>query len=126
MPAYNVKYGGDITTFLRSKDPTPVRWAALWSDVQAANFPERAGAIARQIELTHPALIGLEEMAIFRAQDPGDSYNLDPLAGPLGYGPGATPAADVAIDFLVILEDSLAARGLSYDVAASQINFDIE
>ena len=123
---YNVKDGGDIVAFLRSTDPTPVRWATQWSDIQATNFRERAGAIARQIELTSPALIGLEEMSLFRTQDPADPYNLDPAAGPLGYGPGATAATNIALDYLAILLDSLAARGLSYYVAASQNNFDIE
>lgn len=115
---WNVKFGGDLVGLVGSLsdvNAAPRRMAKLWDDVQASNFPERAGVIARQIAATSPALIGLEEMAYFRIQDPGDA-----ITG------GATPATNVVLDFLRILQDSLAGRGLSYRVAASQENADLE
>jgi hypothetical protein len=108
----NLKFGGSLTEFAGSTDPVPVRWAKLWADVQAFDFPERAGTFAREIAETSPALVGLQEVPLFRTQTPSDG--------------GTTPATGVLMDFLSILEDSLAARGLSYRVAAVNATTDVE
>lgn len=76
------------------------------------DFPERAEALAAEIEATRPELIGLQEAILVRSQFPAD-------------GP-ATPATDVELDFVEILLDALTARGLHYEVVVQSINFDQE
>lgn len=86
-----------------------------WQSVQDTDFHERAEAIADEIDAARPSLVGLQEAALYRIQSPGDL-----LAG------GDTPATEVAYDFVEILRDALADRGLAYDVAVSQDNLDVE
>jgi endonuclease/exonuclease/phosphatase family metal-dependent hydrolase len=76
------------------------------------NFHERAVALAAEIEATRPDLIGLQEAVLVRTQSPPD-------------GP-ATPATTVELDYVQILLDALAARGLQYEVVVQSINFDAE
>lgn len=88
----------------------------LWETVQKTDFPKRAEAIADEIAAAQPQLIGLQEAALWRVQEQGDWY----LPG------GGTPATDVKYDFIQILIDELAERGLSYKVASSVQETDIE
>ena len=81
--------------------------------VRASDFHARAEAIADQAARTRPEVIGLQEVSLFRSQDPAD------------FAP--TPnATHVEIDFLQILLSALAARGLHYDPVAVVQNVDIE
>ena len=86
--------------------------AVVYQAYFARNFPERAAALAAEIEATRPDLIGLQEAILVRTQSPPD-------------GP-ATPATTVALDFVQILLDALAARGLDYKVVVQSNNFDVE
>jgi hypothetical protein len=85
---------------------------AAYEHVLATDFPTRAAAIAREVERTHPALIGLQEVAWFR------SASFD------GFGP--PHATTTEVDFLQITLDALAARGLPYAAAAVIENGDAE
>src|SRR5262249_30306803 len=69
--------------------------------VLATDFQERAQALAVEIEAIQPDLIGLQEVALYRSQFPAD------------FSP-APNATTVELDFLQILLDALAARGLHY------------
>lgn len=64
------------------------------------DFPTRASAVADEVAATQPDLIGLQEVSNW-------------MATPLGK-PTATPPS---FDFLTILLDALAAKGLDYSVA---------
>lgn len=86
--------------------------AAVYQGYFARNFPERAAALAVEIEAKRPDLIGLQEAILVRTQSPPD-------------GP-ATPATTVALDYVQILLDALAARGLHYEVVVQSPNFDAE
>lgn len=88
------------------------RVAAVYSGYFARNFPERAAALADEAASTRPELIALQEAVLVRTQTPAD-------------GP-ATPATEVALDFVQMVLDALAARGLGYQVVAQSINFDAE
>lgn len=114
---YNVYYGAPIQELAQVTDPTliPFKAAELFGIVQATDFRERAGAIADQIERVRPHLIGLQEVTLYRMQSPGDF-----LAG------NPQPAQTVVFDYLDILSDTLAARGLSYVAAAQVLTFDVE
>lgn len=75
----------------------------FWDQVQATDFPARAAALADEIGMTDPHLVGLQEVARYTILD----------------GSGAPQGQ---VDFLPILLDALAARGLDYQVAARQDN----
>jgi hypothetical protein len=113
---YNVYYGTDPTPLLTAPlDQVPFVAAGVWATVQQTNFPARAGVLAGLIASRRPHLVGLQEAAVYRLQHPGDA----------AFG-GATPATVVVYDFLTLLVDSLAARGMHYVVAAADSTTDVE
>ncbi|WP_197473747.1 hypothetical protein, partial [Oleiphilus sp. HI0066] len=116
----NVYLGADIFPVLAAaQDPDPLAVPLAVTEVfqtaQATNFPERAGALADEIVSRKPHVIGLQEVSIWSTQIPGDFLIGNPAQ-----------ASDVVYDFLEILMANLEARGLSYEVAASVDNADIE
>lgn len=76
-----------------------------YNNVLASNYAERADAVAAEIARARPDVVGLQEVILLRTQTPSDGQ--------------ATPAADVQLDYLRLLLDALAARGLRYGIAAS-------
>lgn len=116
----NLYLGGDLFTLL---DPACEGDAIVgcvaqlyFGSVVASDIPGRMGAVAEEIEANDPDLIGLQEVSLYRTQTPSDY-----LTGTL------TPnASNVTFDFLQILQDSLAARGLDYEVVATNTNADVE
>ena len=82
--------------------------AAAYVEVQQSNVPERAAALAKEIEATQPQLVGLQEVSIWRT-------------GPL-FGPATT----VTYDALQSLLDALEARGLHYYPVAILKEFEAE
>ncbi len=84
--------------------------AADYQNVIATDFPQRADALAAEIAQAGPALVGLEEVALWRTQFP--------------YNPAALPQT-VSYDFLQILLDALAAHGMHYTTVAEQANYDV-
>ena len=86
----------------------------VWRTVRKTNFPARARLLAREIKRTRPAVIGLQEVALWRR-------------GPSGVTDGpATPAHHVVYDFMKLLQRRLRRAGLHYRVAAHQRNSDVE
>lgn len=113
---WNVYYGTDATPLLSAPtDQVPFVAASVWALARQTNLPARAGALARAIAARRPHLVGVEEAAIYRLQHPGDA----------AFG-GSQPATQVVYDFLALLADSLAARGLQYVVAAADSTTDVE
>lgn len=86
--------------------------AAVYQGYHTRNFAERAAALAAEIDAARPDLIGLQEAVLIRTQSPAD-------------GP-ATPATTVDLDFVEILLDALAARGLRYEIVVQAAGWDIE
>lgn len=129
----NLYLGADIFQVLlaaENPDPelkgldVPVAVAELFQTVQYTNFPERADAIAKEIWITRPHLIGLQEVSKWYIQSPGDFLILKP--GGAVPNLGHRPAEEPIYDYLAILMDKLAARGLHYEVAVSIKNADVE
>ena len=117
--SYNVYWGAQVEELLTT-DPSqiPMVAAGLWGDVQKTNFPERAAAIAKQIEFADAHVVGLQEIAVYRF-DQESGYELG----------GELPPPDaeyVVLDFLQVLTDVLEARGLYYTAASKSENLDIE
>jgi endonuclease/exonuclease/phosphatase family metal-dependent hydrolase len=78
--------------------------ARIYATVQYTNFPQRAEAIADEIQQQAPDLIGLQEVSKWTTG-------------------GANPPA--GYDFLAILENDLKARGLHYSTASIAHNANI-
>ena len=112
----NLYLGADIFAVVEG-DPRgiPLRVTQAWQHIQMMNFPERAGRIAEEVEATSPALIALQEVPLYRIDPAGDAV----------FG-GTNPATVVALDYLTTLRRALAARGLCYNVAASNLLTDAE
>lgn len=84
--------------------------AADYNNVIATNFPQRADALAAEIAQSGPALVGLQEVALWRTQFP--------------YNPASLPQT-VSYDFLQILLDALTAHGMHYTTVVAQDNYDV-
>ena len=90
--------------------------AGIYNDVQTSDIPGRMAAVADEIMEHEPDLVGLQEVATFFIQDPGDQLP----------GQDGTQATDVAFNLLELLEAELLNRGLAYSVAATNVNIDTE
>lgn len=114
---YNVYVGSDLLGLFSITDLTlvPGEVARVYDNVMAADFPARAAAIARSVKEHEPHLIGLQEISLVRR----DSMPQDQIWNPPN-------AADVVLDYLAILQDALRAESLTYEVAATVLNSDIE
>ena len=106
----NAEFSGVATA--RSLPDLLMKVAGVYTGYHTRNFPERAAALAAEIEATRPDLIGLQEAVLVRIQSPPD-------------GP-ATAAQTVVLDYVQLLLDALAARGLAYEVVAQSIGWDVE
>ena len=85
---------------------------SAYNRVQATNFGERVDSIADEIQDTQPHLIGLQEAILVRTQIPSDGLE--------------TPATNIKLDYLQILINTLAKRGLIYEPIVVQVSTDIE
>jgi endonuclease/exonuclease/phosphatase family metal-dependent hydrolase len=112
----NLYLGAEIVAIAGAEDPLAAANAA-WAGVQATRFPDRAAAIAREIDQADPDVIALQEVTTWSLGDP-----LACLAG----GPVPPVASDVYQDFLSILLGALERRGLHYEVAARITSMDAE
>lgn len=88
------------------------RVAAVYQGYVSRDFHKRGEAIAAEIAAARPELVGLQEAILVRTQFPPDGT--------------ASPATTVAFDYVQILRDALAARGLRYEVVAQAIGLDVE
>lgn len=117
VETHNLYVGFDITTLLTAPNLPALAQAvtAGYASVQATDFASRADQLAHEIATTHPDLVGLQEVATYYVQTPGDSLTAHP-----------TPATTVTIDFLQLLLGSLEARGQHYHAVAIVRNTDAE
>jgi endonuclease/exonuclease/phosphatase family metal-dependent hydrolase len=113
----NLYLGASLTPAINAGSPVQLAIAGtqIWNTVLATDFPERAKVLAKEIADADPALIGLQEAAIWRTGIPD---------GPPIFG--GTPAEDVVFDYLQTLLDELEAIGAPYVVVYSQQEADLE
>jgi len=114
----NVYVGGNVDRVIEETDPdlVPVQVAITFAEVMSTDFEYRAEALVDEIEKAQPHLIGLQEISLIRYQSPSDF--VDGV-----YIPNATL---VFWDYLDILMNTLANRGLDYYVAGIVQNADVE
>jgi len=114
LMTWNIYQGADLSPLFNATTPSEFVTAvgSAYNRFQATNFGERADSIADKIQETRPDLIGLQEVILLRTQIPSD--------GPV------TPATNITLDYLQILIDTLAERGLIYEPIVVQNGTDIE
>lgn len=104
---YNVYLGADLVPLFGKSGPDLVAAAAdVYAHVVQTDFPARAGAIAHQMAMTQPDVVGLQEVALWQTA---------PLANPT--------ALTTTYDFLELLLAATRAHGLAYRAVASNPNF---
>lgn len=101
----NLYLGADLTPLVRAGTPQEVGVAVeqILGQVIASDPPRRMAWVADEIAAQRPDVIGLQEAALWEIQ---------------------TPTGEVTYDFVQLILDALAAKGLNYEVAVSQTNFD--
>jgi endonuclease/exonuclease/phosphatase family metal-dependent hydrolase len=114
LMTWNIYQGTDLSPLFNATTPSEFVSAvgSAYNRLQATAFGERADSLADEIQKTRPDLIGLQEVILLRTQIPSD-------------GP-ATPATNISLDYLQILIDTLAERGLTYEPIVVQNGSDIE
>ena len=112
MMTRNLYLGADLTPVMNAASPQEIPGAVgeAWNRIVLNDFPARADAIAREIQSTRPDVVGLQEVAKFRIQSPGDFLVGNPQA-----------ATAVEYDYLLLLLDALEARGLRYTIASVRL-----
>lgn len=111
----NVLHGANFTPVIgaiASGDPDAIisTSATAYQEVQASLYSERANAIAAEIQAANAALVGLQEVGLFRSGAFNDT----------------AAATQVEQDYLDTLMNSLSARGLNYTAVVVQENVDME
>jgi hypothetical protein len=97
-------------------DQLPTVVAESWEDFLTNRPEDRMAAIAGEIALLRPHLVGLQEVTRIYEQSPSDTV----------LGQLAPNATDEYVNFLAVLLHELASRGLDYEVAAEKLGADIE
>lgn len=106
---WNIYVGTNVDVVLSVSDPNEVPFAvaAAYDTVYLTDFPARAMQIAKIIGQNQPHMIGLQEVSLIERYEPGNS---DPVE---------------SLNYLEILLNALAQRGLNYYLADSIHNADV-
>jgi endonuclease/exonuclease/phosphatase family metal-dependent hydrolase len=119
----NVFLGADLSPVIQAQGIAQAIDGAgtVWNEFQSTRFPDRALPLAREIKRSKADLVGLQEVALWRKQEPSDGG-----APPISPIPTAMPATEVEQDFLAILRQALKKVGAKYRVVVVQNEFDAE
>ena len=114
----NLYVGGDVAQLLVIKDKPLDEIVqsveTLFETIANSQFTRRARAIAREIKMTNPDVINLQEVALVKT-------------GPVDFTSNFKTNADCTeFDFLEDVKEALEEQGLSYEVAIEAKNLDIE
>ena len=110
----NLYLGTDLAPIFAAPNQLALLAAAgtRWAQVQANDFPARAEAMADEIATAEPDLVGLQEGMLYRTDFPPD-------------GP-TSAAGTTVIEFVELLKEALARRGLDYDAVSTFTGTDVE
>ena len=125
----NLYVGADVFRIFEGAPCGPFQSVyQIFETVQATNFPERAEAIADIVMREKPHVIGLQEVSLIRTQSPADGAIIVEGSPPNQTFRFLPNAESVVYDYLQLLMDALAARGLDYVAVedATSWNADIE
>lgn len=113
----NLYLGADIFRLVEAaENPASIPYvvAEVYQTMLYTNFWARAEAIADEMARNKPDVIGLQEVSTFYIQTPGDFMDGNPKQ-----------AETVVIDFYLVLDAALKARGMKYQ-AFKVTNADVE
>jgi endonuclease/exonuclease/phosphatase family metal-dependent hydrolase len=118
----NLYIGGGIDRIM-ALDPSDPNYltelvttvTGIYYEIVASQPAVRMQSVAEQIAARMPDLVSVEEASLIRVQSPGD----------LVVG-GTSPATYVVFDYLKILTNALAARGMHYAVVSTANEIDVE
>jgi endonuclease/exonuclease/phosphatase family metal-dependent hydrolase len=112
----NLYLGVDLTRLFAARTEDDVRriTGELLADVRRRSFPARAEAIAREIEAHAPDVVGVQEATLVQVQRASEQDS------------SAADASVTVLDFLDVLLEKLAARGVEYEPAVSTRTTDVE
>lgn len=113
----NIYVGASFESILTADDPEdiPVLVLGVFQDLLSTDIVTRVQALADEIAVNNPQMIGLQEVSMVRYQSPGDFVTGN-----------NTPATYVMYNYLDLLMEALAQRKLKYRVAGIVENFDVE
>ena len=78
----NLYLGADIFKVVDAaqKNPAAIPYAVadVFQTMQHTNFPERAKALADEIAMFEPDVVGLQEVSTYYIQTPGDYFSEEP------------------------------------------------
>jgi endonuclease/exonuclease/phosphatase family metal-dependent hydrolase len=102
----NLYLGSDLTNLVTATSPEQFVAAVAtdWAHVLANDFPRRAKALATEIALTRPDVLGLQEVS---------QFTLDGSPTP-------------TLDYLQLLRKELVARGMPYEPVSTSTNADVQ
>lgn len=111
---YNLFQGSELSDVVSATTPDQFLAAVAkdYGEVVATDFPERAAAIAAEVQSARPDLIGLQEAALWKTGAPSSSF------------PPPAPTT-VSYDLVTMLVQALDARGLHYAPVAITDNFTV-
>lgn len=113
----NLYVGLDVFPVLgAAPEEIPFVVADAFADFVANRPDDRMAALAAELALVQPHLVGLQEVVELLEQSPSDAV----------LGQTTPNATDEVIDFLDVLLAELEQRGVRYEVAARQLGADIE
>jgi hypothetical protein len=113
----NLYIGLDVFPVLgATPEEIPFVVADAFADFVANRPDDRMAALANELALVQPHLVGLQEVVEVFEQSPSDAV----------LGQTAPNATDEVIDFLDVLLAELERRGVHYEVAARKVGADIE
>jgi len=110
---WNVYVGAEVQNVLRVTNDEELAEVAsgLVISLETTDFRDRADALAGAIVAHSPDLVALQEVALWRTQEPSD-----PLS----------ESKDVLVDFLTVLLEAVSTRGGDYEAVAVSTNVDAE
>jgi endonuclease/exonuclease/phosphatase family metal-dependent hydrolase len=113
----NVYLGADLGPAINADSiPEAISGAGeIYRELESTNFPERAVPLAKEIRKAKPDLVGLQEVAHWRVQDPSD-----------GGAPPISPIGELATDTKYDFLELLMKRLKQYKVVAVQEEFEGE
>jgi endonuclease/exonuclease/phosphatase family metal-dependent hydrolase len=109
----NLYFGADLTNVITATSEEEFLSEAVeaFQTALASDFPARASAIADEIVAEQPALVGIQEATWWRT-----STLTDP----------PQPVAEMSVDFVGLILEELAERGVGYEAIETVEGFDAE
>jgi Endonuclease/Exonuclease/phosphatase family len=124
----NLYLGAELTPVIAAQSELEFLQATtkVWENVNINRFDVRAEGIADEIAATGAELVGLQEAYTWRFRDTGTTPCVPQPFSPSGVASADWPDTTVRYDYVQLILDELAARGLEYHAVATVSLFDLQ